>query len=67
MNPFPLQNIQKWPKFYNNKKCQRTELGINNMMLLLVLAILSSVVMGKPVLEELVRSKVEENLMEQTP
>merc|ERR1719273_2633577 len=36
------------------------------MMLLLVLAILSSVVMGKPVLEELVRSKVEENLDQET-
>merc|ERR1719494_1329217 len=35
-------------------------------MLLLVLAILSSVVMGKPVLEELVRSKVEENLDQET-
>ena len=35
------------------------------MMVLLVLAILSSVVMGKPVLEELVRSKVEENLESQ--
>ena len=41
-------------------------MGKNNMMLLLVLAILSSVVMGKPVLEELVRSKVEENLDQET-
>merc|ERR1711963_1293617 len=56
LNPSPLQNIQKWPQFYNNKKCQRTELGKNNMMLLLVLAILSSVV----------RSKVEENLDQET-
>merc|ERR1711928_42513 len=42
------------------------ELGKNNMMVLLVLAILSSVVLGKPVLEELVRSKVEENLDKET-
>merc|ERR1712066_672785 len=66
LNPSPLENIQNWPQFYNNKKCQRTKLSNNNMMLLLVSAILSSVVMGKPVLEELVRSKVEENLDQQT-